>query len=66
MERIFLVKNGNLDEVNRWLQKGGRVKAITPIAEPIVAYGYAGGRSDFSGDGNFTGDIYAYVVLEFN
>lgn len=48
MERIFLVKNGNLDEVNRWLQKGGRVKAITPIAEPIVAYGYAGGRSDNS------------------
>lgn len=66
MERVFLVKNGNLEEVNRWLQKGGRVKAITPVAEPIAAYGFAGGHSSMDSYGSYTGNIYAYVVLEFN
>ena len=52
--------------MNRWLQKGGRVKAITPVAEPSAAYGFAGGHSSMDSYGSYTGNIYAYVVLEFN
>ena len=66
MEQIFWVKNGELEEVNKWLQKGGKVKLIHPISEPIVAYGYAGGNSGWEDKGNYVGDIYAYVVIEFD
>ena len=43
MEKIFWVKEGQLDEINVWLQKGGKVKTIVavPDAEKIyksVAY----------------------------
>ncbi|MBR2464661.1 MAG: hypothetical protein IKB41_04420 [Clostridia bacterium] len=43
MEKIFWVKEGQLDEINVYLQKGGRVKTIVavPDAEEIyksVAY----------------------------
>lgn len=66
MEQIFWVKNGELGEVNQWLQKGGRVKSIHAVSETISAYGYAAGRDIFAEDkGNFVGDIYAYVVIEF-
>lgn len=66
MERIFWVKNGDLEEVNDWLQKGGRVKAIHAVSETISAYGYAGGDTYVDEKGNYVGDIYAYVVVEFN
>ena len=67
MERIFWVKNGELKEVNEWLQKGGRVKMITPVSETISAYGYANGKDYFAEDkGYYLGGIYAYVVVEFN
>lgn len=66
MERIFWVKNNDLYEVNDWLQKGGRVKSIHPVAETISAYGYAGGETIADGQGNYVGDIYAYVVIEFD
>lgn len=33
MEKIFWVKNGDLDEVNSWLQKGGKVKMIVAVPE---------------------------------
>lgn len=66
MERIFWVKNGELEEVNEWLQKGGRVKSIHAVSETISAYGYAGGDAYADEKGNYVGDIYAYVVVEFN
>lgn len=67
MEQVFLVKNGNLAEVNNWLQKGGRVKSIHPVSEIVSAYGYAGGRDEYTnGQGSYVGNIYAYVVIEFN
>ena len=67
MERIFWVKNGDLSEVNNWLQKGGRVKMIKAVSETISAYGYANGRDLIvSENGNYVGDIYAYVVVEFD
>ena len=33
MERIFWVKDGQLDEVNTVLQNGGRVKTIVAIPD---------------------------------
>ena len=66
MERIFWVENGNLSEVNNWLQKGGRVKSINPISERIASYGYAGGESIEDRDGYYVSNIYAYIVVEFD
>lgn len=66
MERIFLVKNGELSEVNKWLQKGGKVKSIHTVSESISSYGYAAGGTYESGKGKYVGNIYAYVVIEFN
>ena len=68
MERIFWVKNGELQEVNSWLQKGGRVKLIQATSETISSYGYhsAGGLLHDEKHGNYVGDIYAYIVVEFD
>ena len=66
MERIFWVKNGGLDTVNRFLQRGGKVKSIHPISENITAYGYAGGETYANEHGNYVSDIYAYIVVEFD
>lgn len=52
--------------MNEWLQKGDRVKSVNAIAEHISAYGYAGGENWNDGCGNYVGDIYVYVVLEFD
>lgn len=65
MEQIFLVKNGDLKEVNNWLQKGGKVKFIQPVTEGISAYGYSSGGYAV-GEGSYTSNIYAYVVIEFD
>ena len=65
MERVFFVVNGNLTEVNNWLQKGAKVKTILAVPENVSSYGYAGGESFNSNDGNIRGDICAYFVLEF-
>ena len=66
MEEIFWVKNGDLAEVNKWLQKGGIVKSIHAVSETISSYGYAAGRDIYAEDkGSFVGNIYAYVVIEF-
>lgn len=64
MERIFWVKNGSLDEVNKWLEKGGTVKSIHAVSESVSAYGYA---YDLLANekGSYSGDIYAYIVVEF-
>ena len=75
MEKLFLVKNDDLSEVNEWLQKGGRVKHISSVAECISAYGYSsygafdGGSTYYNHDekkGSYVGDIFAYVVIEFD
>ena len=67
MERIFTVKNGDFREVNQWLQKGGKVKIISSVPQVVSAYGYANGRDMWvSENGNYAGDIFAYVVVEFN
>lgn len=64
MERIFWVCNGDLDEVNRCLQAGGKVKSIHAVSESISAYGYAGGETYADEKGKYLGDIYAYIVIE--
>ena len=57
-KKIFWVKNKNLDEVNTWLQKGGRVKMIVAVPESVSE----GGESSATAEGN----IFAYVVVEFD
>ena len=64
MERIFFVRNGDLQEVNMLLQKGATVKSIHPIAQNVSSYGYGGGGYP-SGEGSFTADVCSYIVLEF-
>ncbi len=68
MEKVVLVKNDNVKEVNALLSQGWKVKLIQPCAQVVsaYAYGYAGGESGFANhsSGHHKGDIYAYVVLE--
>ena len=66
MEQIYWVKNGELTDVNKWLQKGGRVKLIQVVSENVAAFGCAGGKSDMYDYCNIKGDIYAYIVVEFD
>ena len=66
MEKIFWVRNGELNEVNNWLQKGGRVKMIKAVSEATSVYSYHHSDDDCAeASGNYAGDIYAYVVVEF-
>ena len=60
MERIFFVRNGDLREVNNWLQKGGRVKFIQIISEQVH------NGADTCPLSGRKGDICAYIVVEFN
>ena len=59
MEQVFFVENGDLSEVNKWLQKGGRVKCIQAVGEPIH-----NGGDDYPSSRR--GNIYAYIVVEFD
>ena len=52
MQKVFFVKNGELDEVNTILAEGGTIVDIRPVAESVV---------DSRSKG--TGDVYAYVVV---
>ena len=66
MERIFLIQNFDLDEVNKFLQnKSGRVKFSHRVKEAVAGYGYAGGESVCSDSGFLRGDVFAYVVVEY-
>ena len=38
MEKVFWVIDGHLDEVNAWLQKGGRVKTIVAVPNAEETY----------------------------
>ena len=67
MEHIFFIKNGDLKEVNSYLQKGGRVKSIHAVPETVSSYGYAAGKDIYAEDkGKYVGDVYAYIVVEFD
>lgn len=67
MERVFFVRNGDLQEINSFLQKGGRIKMIQPVAEIVSAYAYPATESySPEKNGSYTGAVYAYVVVEFN
>ncbi len=60
MEKVFFVVKGNLDEVNKELSKGGKLKYICPIAENVTSTGNCGGSCY-----DTTGQICAYVVVEY-
>ena len=56
MERIFLVQNFDLKEVNKFLrEKNARVKFIQAVTEAVT------GGDDYG----FRGDVFAYVVVEY-
>ena len=64
MQQVFFVVNGDLEEVNEYLAQGGRVKQIVPVAEPMAAFGYAGGQNDFQAHEIVRGDVCCYIVVE--
>lgn len=66
MEKIFFVKNGELDKVNEYLKKGARVKHIHSSSECVSTWAYCGGDTFGHDTGKSYGDIYAYIVLEFD
>ena len=69
MEQIFLVENSDLDEVNRALRRGGRVKMIQAVSEAVTWDGITrqGYDEQFVCDAaQSIGNIFAYVVIEFD
>ena len=70
MEKVFLIKNGELGEINKLLENGAKVKMIQPVSEYISAYGYPASNSKISCNdneekhGNYVGNIFAYIVIE--
>lgn len=63
MEKVFLVRNNELEEINRILSKGGSIKMIQPVTEMVSSYGYAGGETSYSDAGHVSGNIFAYIVV---
>lgn len=64
MQKIFLVEDNDLSEVNQYLKEGGEVVMIQAVSESVAAYGYAGGECCYHGHDIQTGHVYAYVVLD--
>lgn len=70
MEKIYLIKKGELGEINKLLENGGKVKMIQPVSESISAYGYSASNSKLSYNentekqGNYIGNFFAYIVIE--
>lgn len=68
MEQIFLIKNGDLNEVNNALKEGGKVKNIVACAESTstwaVKHDGVSGLSSTGEHGELIGSVYAYVVIE--
>ena len=60
MERIFFIKNGNLNEINNILKRGGSIKMIHAVPEIVSTS--CGGESQ--NDSDYEGDIYAYIVVK--
>lgn len=65
MEKIFFVANDDLNEVNRALSSGGKVKMIEIAPQPITSYGYGGGRTEAFGEDVKCGNVFAYIVVEY-
>lgn len=62
MEKVFFVVGDHLESVNAELESGGRIKTICPIAESVSITGL--GKSESHTD-DITGNVYAYVVIEY-
>ena len=56
MEKLILAKSNSLEEINRFLADGWKVKMMKPIAETIAGNGDSRSCE--------VGDIYVYIVLE--
>ena len=60
MEKIFLVKNSDFSTIDYYLNQGWKIKLLQPVAESIAPrYIDPVGLKE-----HYTGNIYAYVVLE--
>lgn len=58
-EKLILVKNGNMEELNTLLSEGYKMISINPVASHVsVSTGIQSGRTLSS-----IGDVYAYVQL---
>ena len=66
MQKIFYVKNNDLTEVNKELEKGASVIMMHPISVPLSTYGYAGGGTNYTYRGKEHGDTVLYIVLEIS
>ena len=65
MEKIIVVKNNDFRTVDTYLKKGAKVKMITAVPQVISSYGYSSTQMMCcESKGNYTGVVYAYVVLE--
>ena len=61
MEKVFFVVGDDLKDVNAELVSGGRIKAISPVAETAaIAAG-----DDTSYPDRVVGGVFAYVVIEY-
>ncbi len=73
MERIFFVKNGNLNAINDILKKGGAIKMIHAVPQVLnsspsqistVSSAYYHRDESEDGANVFEGDVYAYIVVK--
>jgi len=66
VEKVYFVKNGDLSDVNRALSSGGKIKSISTIQEPFIAF--SGGEREYSSDSNgvYNGNVCAYIVIEYD
>ena len=61
MEKVFFVVGDDLEDVNAELASGGRIKAISPVAETVSI---AGGGESLHTE-HVVGAVYAYIVIEY-
>lgn len=61
MEKLFFVVNNDLEEVNKELASGGKIKFICPVNESVSNAGAGGSCIIY----DIVGDVFAYVVIEY-
>ena len=61
MEKLFFVVNNDLEEVNKELASGGKIKFICPVNESVSN----AGASNCYTACDIVGDVFAYVVIEY-
>lgn len=66
MQKIFYIRNEDVSEVNKELEKGASVVMMCPVPVPLSPYGYAGGQTKFTYRGKEVGNTVLYVVLEIS